>query len=262
MNIQIDQCMHLKKQVRGFSIKKEKLIYLIFVHFINPITISYRGEMTRMGTNSCYICTAGMPLHYVAEHHSMLHNFVHFRVDDESELEALGLPLNTPFYSDMQEQITDTIEKMEWSKSAWEPEILPPAAEMFEQLLRRLAIEQSSARSSYGNIKRQTFEMLRTQIYVSPGSWDVEKMAEYTHLTRTYFSSVYKKFFGVSPKRDLIEASLLYAERSLLTGNASVAEIAKRAGYSEHASHFISLFKKKYGLTPEAFKEKNKFNLS
>ncbi len=214
----------------------------------------YNGKLTRMGTNSCFICTQGQPLHYIAEHLSMLHNFVHFRTDDERMLSNMGLPLNVPFYTDLQEDITDTVEKMEWSKSAWEPEIIAPPSQLFEQLLVRLASEQTSSKSSLGNLKKQTFELLRTQIYLSPGEWNVEKMADFTHLTRTYFSGVYKSTFGVSPKTDLREAALMYAERALLTTDASVSEIAKMAGYSSHASHFIALFKKRYGYTLEEYR--------
>ncbi len=258
MDIQIDQCMHLKKQVRGFTIKVDKLVRCFFVHFINPITIYCGGKSVRMGTNCCFICTPGQTLHYYAEHHSMLHNFVHFKIDDPNKLSDMGLPLNTPFYTDLQEEITDTVEKMEWSKSAWNPEIIPPADVLFETMLEKLASEQNSERSSYGNLKKPTFELLRTSIYISPGDWNVDKMAEYTHLTRTYFSKVYKDTFGVTPKADLTDAAIMYAERTLLMSDLSVTEISKRAGYSSHASHFISLFKNKYGLTPEQYRQKYK----
>ncbi len=257
MEIQIDQCMHLKKQVRGFKIKVEKLARCFFVHFINPITIYCKGKPVRMGTNCCFICTPGETLHYVSETHSMLHNFVHFQVSDISDLTRLGVPLNKPFYTDLQEEITDTVEKMEWSRSAWNPDIIPPAHVLFERMLERIAEEQTSDSSSYGNPKKLTFEHLRTRIYISPGEWSVEKMAQFMHLTRTYFSKVYKDYFGVTPKSDLAEAAIMYAERTLLTTELPVAEIARRAGYSAHASHFISLFKKKYGLTPDQYRRQN-----
>jgi AraC-like DNA-binding protein len=187
----------------------------------------------------------------------MLHNFVHFKLDDVNELVKMGLPVNKPFYTDLQDEITDTVEKMEWSRSAWNPDIIPPAAVLFEQMLEKIAEEQTSDNSSYGNPKKQNFELLRTRIYISPGDWSVEKMAEFMHLTRTYFSKVYKDTFGITPKADLSEAAIMYAERTLILTDLPVAEIAKNAGYSAHASHFISLFKAKYGLTPEQYRRQN-----
>ena len=258
MDIQIDQCMHMKKQVRGFKIKVDKLARCFFAHFINPITIYCNGKPVRMGTNSCFICTPGHPLHYIAELHSMLHNFVHFKLDDVSKLSDMGLPLNRPFYTDLQEEITDTVEKMEWSRNAWNPHKIPPAAVLFERMLEKIAQEQTSDNTSYGKPKKQTFELLRTSIYISPGEWNVEKMAAFTHLTRTYFSKVYKDTFGITPRADLSEAALMYAERTLVRSDLSVKEIAENAGYSSHASHFISLFKKKYGITPEQYRRANK----
>ena len=82
-------------------------------------------------------------------------------------------------------------------------------------------------------------------------------MAEFTHLTRTYFSKVYKDIFGITPKADLAEAAIMYAERTLLMTDLPIAQIARNAGYSAHASHFIALFKAKYGLTPEQYRRKN-----
>ena len=184
----------------------------------------------------------------------MLHNFVHFKVDDIQALAEMGLPLNTPFYTDMQDEITDTVEKMEWSKNAWNPSIIPSADVLFGQLLEKIALEQNSDSSTYGNPKRQNFELLRTRIYISPGEWSVDKMAEFMHLSRTYFSTVYKQTFGISPRADLAEAGLMYAERTLMRTELPVTEIARQSGYSAHASHFISLFKKRYGLTPEQYR--------
>ncbi len=254
MKLQIEQCMHLKRQKIGFYIEREKLHTNIFLHFINPVSVYYKEKLLRVSANCCYIGTAGSYIYYKAEHISLLHNFVHFEIDDINCIERLGLPLNTPFYTDMQDDITDTIEKMEWSKGAHNSVILPPPASVFEDLLHRLSVEKNTHGMSAGYTQEHTFDSLRTQIYIDPGAWDVEKMADYVHLSRSHFSIKYKDMFGVSPNADINTAAMLVACKMLSTTALSVSKISKSVGYAR-SDYFIKLFKRKYGMTPIEFRK-------
>ena len=127
----------------------------------------------RMSANCCYIGTYGSPLYYVAEHISMLHNFVHFKIEDINKLEQIGLPLNTPFYTDMQEDITTTVERIEWAKGAEaNRKMMLDPERMFEDLMYRLAVERKSGNVAVGGYNQaHTFDTLRTQLYVDPAAW-------------------------------------------------------------------------------------------
>ena len=255
MEIRIGQSMHLKRQKLGFHIEREKLPTNIFLHFINPVSLVHKGKMIRVSANCCYIGTEGTYIYYNAEHISMLHNFVHFEIDDIGYIERLGLPLNTPFYTDLQDDITDTVEKMEWSKGAQNSVILPPAESLFDDLMHRLAIERNTTVLS-GYAQDHTFDNLRTQIYVNPGEWNVEKMAEYVHLSRSHFSIKYKELFGVTPNADINTAALLVACRMLTTTDLGVNKISSAVGYAR-SDYFIRLFKQKYGMTPAEYRKTN-----
>lgn len=251
--------MHLKRQKIGFYIERESLHTNIFLHFINPVSIQHKGKLVRVSANCCYIGTVGSYIYYKAEHISLLHNFVHFGIDDIGELERLGLPLNTPFYTDLQDDITDTIEKMEWSKGAHNSVILPPPDSNFEDLLRRLSVEKNSNNMLAGYAQEHTFDNLRTNIYIEPGAWNVEKMAEFVHLSRSHFSIKYKDMFGVTPNADINNAALLCACRLLCTTTLSVGKIGKIVGYAR-ADYFIRLFKNKYGVTPVEYRKYDMFS--
>lgn len=256
VKLQIEQCMHLKRQKIGFYIEREELHTNIFLHFINPVSIIHNGKLIRVSANCCYIGTKGSYIYYKAEHISLLHNFVHFDIDDISYVERLGIPLDTPFYTDLQDDITDTIEKMEWSKGAHNSVILPPPDSSFEDLLHRLAVERKTGSMSAGYNQEHTFDTLRTQIYIDPGSWNVEKMAEYVHLSRSHFSIKYKEIFGVTPNSDVNTAALLVACRMLSTTTLSVNKISRAVGYAR-SDYFIRLFKHKYGMTPIEYRKYN-----
>ncbi len=248
--------MHLKRQKVGFTIEREKLPCYLFLHFINPVSIMYKGKLVRVSANCCYLGTKGMPIFYKAEHISMLHNFVHFEIDDKEAIEKLGLPFDTPFYTDMQDDITFTVERMEWEKNAKEALMLPPVENLFEDLLQRLAVERQTMTMSAGYTHEHNFDTLRTQVYLNPGEWDVEKMAEYVYLSRSHFSIKYKDIFGVTPNNDINTAALLVASKLLCTTNYSVSKISKTVGYAR-SDYFIRLFKQKYGVTPAEYRKFN-----
>ncbi len=257
----IDQCMHLKRQKVGFSIERPELKLNVFLHFINPVSMTYNGKLMRMSANCCYIGTIGEPLYYIAEHLSMLHNFVHFKIADAVEIERLGLPLNTPFYTDMQEDITATVERMEWAigakdniSSSFDP------SRMFEDLLYRLAQERKTGNVAVGGYNQEhTFDTLRTQLYVDPASWTVKKMAEFVHLSRAHFSVRYKEIFGVTPNADINTAALLCACKLLTTTRMNIGDVGRASGYSGSA-YFIKQFKAKYGMTPTEYRRINQFH--
>ncbi len=262
MKLQVEQCMHLKRQKVGFGISRDELYCNVFLHFINPITIMHNGKKLRVSANCCYIGTKGSPIFYKAEHISMLHNFVHFFVDDVDDLSRMGLPLDTPFYTDLQDDITNTIERMEWSMSVnsnpSNKQYAPPIESAFEDLLHKLAVEKKTTNMSAGYSQEHTFDNLRTQIYVSPGDWNVDKMADFVHLSRSHFSIKYREIFGVTPNADINTASLLVACRLLTTTNISVNKISRSVGYAR-SDYFIKLFRSKYGLTPIEYRKFHSF---
>ena len=250
----IDQCMHLKRQEIGFEIEREKPYCNLFLHFINPVSIMYNGKLVKLGANCCYICTTDSYVYYKAEYISMLHNFVHFSVDDISDLEKYGVPLNTPFYTDLQEEITLAVERMEWAMNAKTPEILPPIINIFEDLLYKLGEEKKQNNASMGYAKEHSFNDLRSQVYARPSEWTVERMAESVHISRSHFSVKYKEMFGVTPNADINNAALLASCKLLSSTDYTVEKIGKMVGFP-YTAYFITVFKKKYGVTPNEYRK-------
>ena len=68
-------------------------------------------------------------------------------------------------------------------------------------------------------------------------------------MTRSHFSVLYKKQFGVSPGEDLQRITMELAASLLKESRMSVEEIAKESGYSS-SENFIRSFKKMFGTTP------------
>ena len=77
-----------------------------------------------------------------------------------------------------------------------------------------------------------------------------------------YFSHIFKKAFGVSPQRYIINKRILSAKHLLLTSEKNVSEIALSCGFND-ALYFTRIFSKEVGVSPTTFRERlkvKKFN--
>lgn len=84
----------------------------------------------------------------------------------------------------------------------------------------------------------------------------ISEVAYSLNMSPANFSAKFKKVMGVSPNEYFKNLKLLEAKKRLK--NKSVTEVAYDLGY-ENISHFIGLFKEKFGMTPKKYmlKEKN-----
>jgi AraC-like DNA-binding protein len=105
---------------------------------------------------------------------------------------------------------------------------------------------------------REDILALRIEMLCSPEKdWSVELLAEKAMLSPSYFQGLYKKAFGTSPIRDLIDARIKKAESYLLSSDKKESEIALLCGY-KNVEHFLRQFKKSKGITPAQFRKLGK----
>ena len=79
----------------------------------------------------------------------------------------------------------------------------------------------------------------------------INQLAYYSNMSDTNFCNSFKKVMGITPKEYITNLKMTLAKDMLKDRN--VTEVAYDLGY-ENISHFIALFKKKYGITPKQFK--------
>lgn len=77
----------------------------------------------------------------------------------------------------------------------------------------------------------------------------LDYLAKMAYLDRSYLVRAFKKRYGYTPIKYLIEVRLSHAEDLLLNSNMSVSEIACQCGYNNE-SFFIAQYKKKFSMTP------------
>jgi AraC-like DNA-binding protein len=88
----------------------------------------------------------------------------------------------------------------------------------------------------------------------------IHDVAEYTGLSRSYFSRLFRSEIGQSPYDYILNVRITTA-KDLLTGTTlSVAKVANRCGFV-NTSHFVRLFREHTGQTPAAFRDYFNMNL-
>lgn len=132
-----------------------------------------------------------------------------------------------------------------------------PATEllMCAKILELFAALQRTAPSAESAPKehvRHAMDYIRAN-YMRPIT--VGGIAKMLSIDRRYFSRIFTEHSGgVTPSAFLQRVRLTRAAEMLRRGDCSVAEAARNAGYDD-AFHFSNLFKKKYGLSPSAYRK-------
>lgn len=83
-------------------------------------------------------------------------------------------------------------------------------------------------------------------------------LEEKLHLTSDGLNRLFRKEFGIPPKRYLIEQRMLLAHSLLKSTTLSVQEISQKCGYKSQFS-FSREFRKKYGVPPREVREQENF---
>ena len=83
----------------------------------------------------------------------------------------------------------------------------------------------------------------------------METVCQKVNMSLYYFSSLFKKVFGMPPVQYLIQLRINHAKRLLLDEERSVTEIAELCGFC-NINYFDKVFKEKSGFTPMDFRKR------
>ncbi len=100
-----------------------------------------------------------------------------------------------------------------------------------------------------------TLSALRYEIQLNPSfPWTIKAMSEKVHISPGYLQNLYKKEFGVSCMRDVVNSRISLAKELLSNTESSGMVISQLCGY-QSVEHFCRQFKNETGITPIKFRK-------
>ena len=107
--------------------------------------------------------------------------------------------------------------------------------------------------SHYLNQVNEARRILEAQYHNPPS---IKELAMMVGMSNTVLKASFKKNLGTTVYGYLYNYRMNIARTLLLDHSCTIAEVAEQSGY-EHASHFTTAFKRKFGLSPVAFRRKS-----
>lgn len=81
----------------------------------------------------------------------------------------------------------------------------------------------------------------------------IKEIADQSHISEIYFRKLWRKLYDETPMRYLTVMRIEYAKSLLAGTDYTVAEISKRAGFSD-SKYFSTKFKKETGMSPGKYR--------
>ena len=190
----------------------------------------------------------------------LLCDWICFDTEGDSDfLDSLEIVINKPLRFADTEFITGII----GSISAEYYSVKSRRVKMIDLLMKTLLMKISDITENRENLQ-QTSELhyselmeLREKIYRNPQlKWNVDTMASYVSMSRSYFQHIYSEVFGVSCMTDVINSKIEKAKEILSETSCTVSQVATMCGY-DNEEHFMRQFKRIVGTTPTGYRRKN-----
>lgn len=217
----------------------------------SPCYFYLEGKKENIPANTAILFNRNRQICYGCDHPPYNDDWVHFDLSQEdSFFNQLSIPFDTPLYLPNISLLTSYIRLMVQENSLSSPH----RKQSLDLLMRGLlySLDSQLHHTATGENKKYffTFNELRTSIHNAPyQTWNLDELAASFHMSTSYFQHLYKDFFGISCRHDIIQARIELAKFYLSTTNMPVRAVAAMTGY-DNELHFMRQFKKFTGMTP------------
>ncbi|MGN0777530.1 MAG: helix-turn-helix transcriptional regulator [Aristaeellaceae bacterium] len=231
------------------------------VYTVTPQRMNLNEHLLDVPAGACILYPPGYPryLRCVEGADFFVNTWVHFSVDSRSAFDSMliryGVPAGELFLLPEDSPFLDTIKEMLYEYStvhANSDEMISALMQICLIQIGRSLIPYHTPMDAADQRQRKLFETLRKEIYSAPEKdWTGKKMAANVYLSVNQLTSLYKRFFGITPKQDLLEARIVKA-KALMGPSTIIKEVASNCGF-ENEYYFSRVFKQKTGMTPSEY---------
>ena len=229
----------------------------LFFHFISAAKIEIDGKVYDVTPGSCILYKPGAPQKFFVEKNRLNHDYLDFTIEDVSFFNEIRLPLGKVFNPRSSDLVSDTIanihKEINSNRVGNSFIVSSLMTTLFVSLSRRIHNHSVGENRVYFDELKHQFENVRLSMYHNPSDFSVKFMAEKLNFSPPYFSSLYKRFFDVSPIEDLTDARISFVKK-LIDQNESTQVIVKKLGFYSQ-EYYYRWFKKYFGVTQSMYKK-------
>ncbi len=231
----------------------------LFLFFSTPVHMLFEDQTLTTYPSAIVLYEPDFPQHYGNTESGFTNDWFHIEAGPFDDfIKTLGIPFNQPFYLDQDPYIREFIRNLEneykMKERFWQENVHALLTGFFIRLARQYHHIGHLSIDPYMAQLKEQLRGIRSMVltgYQHP--WSVDEMADLAKLSRSRFCVLYKLFFQISPKEDLLTERFSMAKHLLLTTQLSVQEVASKVGY-ENMYHFNKQFKKIVGTPPGRFR--------
>jgi AraC-like DNA-binding protein len=229
----------------------------VLIHFPTPMRLRDRHGIKETHADACILYAPDDPHWFQAAGSTLVNHYVHLHGADLAELIArLGLPVNEVFYPRPADFLPLQLEELRNEWASGDPHSALVFSAMAVRLLACLARHMAGTDGDAPPRQDPVDERLRwfrKRIQTHPHLvWSVSGLARLAGLSPAYFSTTWRRQFGVSPQDDLIQARLDRACQLLANSELSITRVAQACGFADPL-YFSRLFRKRIGRSPRDF---------
>lgn len=216
-----------------------------------------QDRITEISPDTALLFAPHSYIHYFYGKPHFNDDWFHFELHDEDEnlLQRLSLPMNQPLPLPHMGALTEYSRLVVAEKLSDHPYKQEVTDSLMHALLYSIA-NQLNAPSSLNREGRYygTLNEIRTRLINSPFQMcSAAELAAEAGISVSHFLHLYKEFFGVTYKQDMIDARIRLACYYLRTSDMSIDALALFCGY-ESGTHFMRQFKQATGMTPSQYR--------
>lgn len=223
-----------------------------FLHFFTCMDITLGTKTFRTRPDACIVYDKTTPQFFSSET-PVVHDWMHFSCTEE-KTDLAGVPLNCVFYPVNGSFITYIAQELEREFFGDLPDRDKMLAAKFDELMIKLKRSVNDKTKPLAAETAAALEELRQKMFSDLSkNYTVEELARSVSFSPSYFFSLYKDLFGISPVSDLILSKINAAKNMLAFTDAPVLKIARQLGYG-NVTHFLRQFKSRVGVSPSTYR--------
>ena len=246
------------RHAQGFLMSRENGLpryVLLIVHSGGEFEIGRNKQS--VSPRHAVIIAPNTPYRYQLLSGDYMDDWIHFETDSPETLPVC----NRLFPIQNADMYTSLIRQLLWEQSYTEDSGLceQNTDAVFSVLLNHLKYDFSHYSETVAQVPyEEQLRRLKLDIQThANGDYSIAKCAEKLHISASYFQALYRRLFGVSFQKDLINMRVDYAKTLLETSDLSVAAVAEICGYRTEV-HFFRQFKALTGMTPMKYRNGKK----